>query len=220
MTSPDTPSSSSEIRIWIQKLAILLSILGIFYLFFILQSLIISLFIAGFLTLMLHGLLEYAQKRHIGSGLILSCVIFSTIALLAFIILTILPIFIEYIVLGVQYFTAWLARLQEAIRLDALDTLDLPTWIESGIVFLSTHIEMTELLDLIRSNLGSLPGFLTNQIQFLTTGGFSLIGGVGSFMTQFFLILILTVLLSLERKEIGAFIYRLTPISFRPSLLF
>ncbi len=198
---------------WIEKIGILLLVAITLYLLYTLEAVVFIFCISGLLTLMLHGAIEAWEKYHVRPWITLSLIYLCAFFAITVVVSNILPIFVEYISQGIGKLTEWLTTLQTAISLKNVNSLHFNPYIEHVLNFLMGRVNLEQVLNFIKSNAGAIQTFISNQVSTITTWGFSIIGNVGSVVTQTVFIAIMTFLMAMERKRLGQLLLDLVPVT-------
>jgi predicted PurR-regulated permease PerM len=97
--------------------------------------------------------------------------------------------------------------------------LGLHSYIERGLDFIIGRVQLESVLTMVKDNAGTIQTFITTQVKSLTSGGISIIGNVGSALTESIFIAIMTFLMVLERRSVGKFILDIVPENVRHYLV-
>lgn len=203
----------NDIILWIKKLVATAGILFIGYMMYLTKDTLMLLLSAGFLTLLIIPLVEKWKKYKIPEWVTVIFVYCLLVFLATVVMVSIIPIIINYLVNIVQQVTHWSQTAQETFLRYGIAGFHLPDFVERVILYLFSEENINSTLDIIKQNAGSIQSFLTNQLTSLTSGGISIVSGIGSAITNIFMIGIATFFMVLERKDIGQIFLDITPDS-------
>lgn len=202
---------SIELNLWIKKIMILIAILTVWYLLYIIQSLLIVLLISAFITILITPLIDLMEKKRVHASLTIIWVYLIVIIIGSIVAGTIVPIIITYVSDTVTAVIAWSNEAQSIYETQWIHGFWLSPYIEQAILFLFNENNIDQTLSFIRDNAGSIQSVVTKQLSSLTTGGFQVLSSVGGVFFNWVLIAVMTFSMALERKSIGQFILDVLP---------
>lgn len=200
-----------EIILWIKKLVVTAIMAGIAYGMYLTQDTIIMLLSAGFLTLLIIPLVEKWKKYHIPEWLTVIVVYLTLVTMATIVMVSIIPIVINYFMNIVTQITHWSQTAQDTFLRYGIQGFNLPDYLERLILYLFSEENINSTLDIIKQNAGSIQSFLTSQLSSITSGGLSIVSSIGSAFTNIFMIGIATFFMVLERRSIGQLFLDITP---------
>lgn len=202
---------SKEIEIWIKKIISLGIIAIICYIIYLTQNIISMLVISGFLTLLITPLVEKWKKHKIPEWITICFVYICIIFLVVVVFAAIIPIIINYLVSITTQIIEWSKNAQEIFLQKWIAGFNLPHWMEKWINFIFDERNINTLIDLIKQNAWTIQKFLTTQLSSITSGSVSIVSTIGSTITNWFMIGIITFFMILERNSIWEVFLNLTP---------
>jgi predicted PurR-regulated permease PerM len=215
----DISSESTSLSLWTKKIGIIIVYALIAYISYSMGGVIFILVISGFLTLLFSGVVDTWEKRRIPAWLTLTVIyIMATLAIIL-IVSTVLPIFVEYITKWVNSLIVWINSLQSSISTGGVRSLGLNPYIERGLDFVIGRVQLESVLTMVKDNAGTIQTFITTQVSSITSGGISIIGNVGSALTEAIFIAIMTFLMVLERRSVGKLILDIAPERVRTYMI-
>jgi predicted PurR-regulated permease PerM len=215
----DISSESSSLSLWTKKIGIIIVYALIAYIAYNMGGVIFILMISGFLTLLFAGVVDTWERRRIPAWLTLMIIYIIATLSLILIVSTVLPIFVEYITKWVSSLIVWINALQTNISTGGVRSLWLHPYIERGLDFVIGRVKLESVLTMIKDNAGTIQTFITTQVKSITSGGISIIGNVGSALTETIFIAIMTFLMVLERRSVGKLILDIAPENVRNYLV-
>jgi predicted PurR-regulated permease PerM len=215
----DISSESSSLSLWTKKIGIVIVYALIAYIAYNMGGVIFILMISGFLTLLFAGVVDTWERRRIPAWLTLMIIYIIATLSLILIVSTVLPIFVEYITKWVSSLIVWINALQTNISTGGVRSLWLHPYIERGLDFVIGRVQLESVLTMIKDNAGTIQTFITTQVKSITSGGISIIGNVGSALTETIFIAIMTFLMVLERRSVGKLILDIAPENVRNYLV-
>ena len=202
---------ASELILWVKKILILIAILAIWYLLYLMQSLIIVLLISAFITILITPLIDLMERRGVHASLTILGVYLIVIIIGSIVAGTIVPIIITYVSETVTTVIEWTRTAQSTYTTQWIQWFGLNPYLERLIQFLFNERNIDQTLSFIRDNAGSIQSVITTQLSSLTSGGFSLLSSVGGVFFNWVLIAVMTFSMALERRSIGQFILDILP---------
>ncbi len=203
----------NEIILWIKKLIATAVVIFIAYAIYLTKDTIVLLLTSGFLTLLITPLVEKWKKYKIPEWITVVFVYFLLIFLATVVMVSIIPIIVNYLVNIVEQVTLWSQTAQQTFTRYGIAGFNLPDFLEKLILYLFSEENINSTLDIIKQNAGSIQTFLTNQLSSITSGGLTIVSSIGSAFTNILMIGIATFFMVLERKEIGQIFLDITPDS-------
>lgn len=203
----------NEIILWVKKLIATAIFIFVAYAIYLTQDTIVLLLTAGFLTLLITPLVDKWKKYKIPEWITVIFVYFTLVFLATVVMVSIIPIVINYLVNIVEQVTHWSQTAQETFSRYGIAGFNLPDFLEKLILYLFSEENINSTLDIIKQNAGSIQTFLTSQLSSITSGGLTIVSTIGSAFTNIFMIGIATFFMILERKEIGQIFLDITPDS-------
>jgi predicted PurR-regulated permease PerM len=210
---------SSELLLWIKKILILIAIGILGYLLWMIQSFIVILVIAGFITILITPLIDLLEKKHIHASITILGIYMLVLVIGTIVIGTIIPIIITYVTDTVTTVIEWTKSAQSIYTTKGIHGFGFHPYIERGIGFLFDSKNIDHTLAFIRDNAGNIQSIVTGQLSNLTNGGVMILSSVGGAFFDWILIAITTFLMALERKNIGSFILSMAPNSIETYLI-
>ena len=202
---------SSELILWIKKIIVILFIGILLYIWYLLQSIILMIFLSGCITIVIHPVIEKGNKYHIPDWLTIIG-IYTILFLFSLVVLwTIIPIFLEYISSWVWALTLWIWETQRTYALEWMNGFNIPNIIQETIETLIWHASLDNIFNLLQKNAVAIQDFLKNSITILTNSSITVIGSIGNTIIQGFILIIMSFLMALERNHIGKFILSIVP---------
>jgi predicted PurR-regulated permease PerM len=205
---------SKELILWIKKIFILLLIVWGIYIIYILSSLVLTIVIAGFMTVLINPLAEKWEKHHIPVWLSILGVYIVIFFLWSIVIGTLIPIVIDYVSSTISTITYWINQAQWIYLREGLSGFHFHPYIEKTIRLVLWESNIEHTLDIIKQNTGNIQSMITTQVSSLTSGGISIVSAVGGVVANWAFIAIIAFLMVLERREIGRFLLSLAPDHF------
>lgn len=205
---------TSELTIWWKKIFILLILGAALYIAYILSSIIIMIFLAGCITLVTYPLIEKWEQYKIPAWMSITSVYLVVFLFGLIIIGAIVPIFIEYITRGIESITATIRYIQITYTTSWIEWFQLPKYIESWLQLIIGNASLDNIFYLLERNAEAIQSVLKNSLSLITNSSITVIGNIGSTITQSMLVIIMSFLMSLERKAIGKFLLEVIPSKF------
>ena len=200
-------SSIPSLRIFSQKILILLVFIGSIYMLSLLTSILTILFFSGFLTILFSPLLTSMNRKRIPDwlGIIF---IFLGILLFFFVVLfAIIPIFAEQLILLFSYINSSFSHLEELYESGGVNALGFPTFLKSYIA----AIDFSILFEWMKSNVSSISTVMATLSKNLLQSSTSLISTLSGGIFQIMMIGVFTFFMILERLSIKKFLYQILP---------
>ncbi len=167
-------SSSDSLKLFSQKLLILIVFIEGIYTLSLLSSVLVILFFSGFLAILFSPFLESMNKKRIPDWIGIIC-IFSGILLFFFVALfAIMPIFVKQITLLFTYIGNSFVTLEELYKSGGIDALGFPS-------FAKEYIQMVDLgifFEWARDNASSISGIIASLSKNLLQNSTSLISSL------------------------------------------
>lgn len=201
----------TELTLWTRKILILLLIWALIFVLYTLSSLVLVLVIAGFITILVNPLIEKWESHGIPAWISLLGVYIIIFILGSIVIGTLIPIIIDYISDTITIVTTWVNTAQGIYMREWLSGFHFHPYIEKLILLIFWENNIEHTLDIIKQNAGNIQSIITTQISSLTTGGISIVSAVGGVVANWAFISIMTFLMVLERRSIGAFLLSIAP---------
>lgn len=208
-------SYTPSLIIFSKKILVILAFFGGIYTLSLLSSVLTVLFFAWFLTILFSSPLDTMNKKRIPDwlGIIF---IFLGISLFFFIALfAIIPIFVKQIALLFAYIGNSFGTLEILYKSGGIDVLWFPPFLKSYI----TTVDFGTLFEFARSHISSISGIITSLSKNLLQNSTSLISSLSGGIFQAIMIVIFTFFMTLERRTIKEFLYRVFPRSIREYLI-
>ncbi|MDD5376515.1 MAG: AI-2E family transporter [Candidatus Gracilibacteria bacterium] len=211
----ETTTSVSPLRIFSQKILILLVFAGSIYTLSLLSSVLVIVFFSGFLTILFSSPLTAMNKKKIPDWLgiifiFLGILLFFFIALFA-----IIPIFIEQIAILFSYvgdsFNTW----ETLYKSGGVNALGFPSFLKSYI----QTVDFGTLFEWMRSNVSTISSVMASVSNNLLQSSTSLISSLSGGIFQGIMIIVFTFFMTLERHSIKDFLYRTLPKDITKYLL-
>lgn len=202
---------SHELSLWIKKLLATGIILVVCYCAYITRDILFLLVIAGFITIMVTPLVEKWKKYNIPDWLSLIVVYCGIIFLASIVIVTIIPIVINFFTNVITQVSHWSENAQVIYEKKWIEGFNLPKWLEHGIMYFFNEKNIWNTIDVIKQNAGTIQNFLTSQVSNITSGGITLVSTIGWAITNWIFIGIATFFMVLERASIGKLFIDVTP---------
>lgn len=202
---------SRELLLWIKKLIVTGLLIALCYGMYLTQSIIMLLFVAGFVSMLIIPLVDKLKKHKIPEWLTIVLVYIGILLLATIVILTIIPIVVNYITNVVNQVITWSTTAQITFQTEGIRGFHLPKWIEDLIFHLFNEENISNTFDILKQNAGSIQKFLTNQVSTIADGGLSLLSSIGSMITNWMFIGIATFFIILERASIARVFLDITP---------
>lgn len=161
---------SQEILLWIKKIITLAIILIIFYAIYLSGDIILTLCMAGFITLLITPLVNKWKKYKIPEWLTILIVYAIIMALAMIVIGTVIPIIANYLGDLTKSVAEWSTTAQKIYTEQGISGFHLPGWIEKITNFFIGKQNINDILGLIKQNAGSIQNFISNQIGNITSG--------------------------------------------------
>lgn len=202
---------SHEIEIWIKKIITLILMIVVMYIGYATREILFLLLISWFLTLLITPLVNKWKKYHIPEWLTITIVYIGIIILATIVIVTIIPIIINYFSWVVKQIADWAITAQDIYSKHGIKWFNLPPFIED-IINYSFHKEnLIEIFSFIKQNAWSIQTFLTSQLSSITSWSISIISSIGWWIASWLMIGVMTFFMTLERQSIGQTFLNLTP---------
>lgn len=202
---------SKELELWIKKIITLWIIIIICYWIYKTKDIFSMLLISGFLTLLITPLVEKWKKYKIPEWLTICFVYVCMIFLIAVVFAAIIPIIINYLVSVTTQIINWSREAQEIFSQKWISWFNFPSWIENWVKFIFDEKNINTVIDLIKQNAGTIQTFLTSQLSSITSWSVSIVSSIGSTITNWFMVWIITFFMILERNSIWEVFLNLTP---------
>jgi predicted PurR-regulated permease PerM len=209
----------AELSLWIKKILILIAIGILGYLLWMIQSLIVILVIAGFITILITPLIDLLEEKRIHASITILGIYMLVLVIGTIVIGTIIPIIITYVTDTVTTVIEWTKSAQLIYTRQGIHGFGFHPYIERGIQFVFDSKNIDHTLAFIRDNAGNIQSLITGQLSNLTNGGVLILSSVGGAFFDWILIAIMTFLMALERRTIGNFILSIAPDSIEDYLI-
>ncbi|NDK19845.1 AI-2E family transporter [Candidatus Gracilibacteria bacterium] len=208
--------SSPSLRVFSQKILILLAFLGGIYTLSLLSSVLTIVFFSGFLTILFSSFLDSMNRKRIPDWLGIIFIFLGVLFFFFIVLFAIVPIFVQQITSLFSYVSNSFSELEILYRKGGVDALGFPS-------FLKTYIGTVDfgmLFEWVRNNISSFSGIATSLSTNLLQGSSSIISTLSGGIFQGIMILVFTFFMSLERHSIKKFLYRIFPKNISTYLLF
>lgn len=197
----------NEYQIFIKKLIIfVLFCIWILFLYEIWNILIILAF-ALFLNVLFAPFLNKFNKWKIWNGVGMILIYIIIILFLLLTAFSIIPIFVKQasILIDISYtYSNNIVNSYNASWVDAFQIPDFLKW------FLE-QIDLTQILNSIKDNIWQISAFVSSNLKTFLTSGAGIISSITNVVMNFVLLFIFTFFISLERKQIRSFFYKMLP---------
>lgn len=202
-----------ELSLWVKKILTLILILGIWYLLYMVKWLLLVLIVSGFITIVINPLVNKGEHYRIPAWVTVICVYIIIFLLWSIVIGTLVPIVINYVTDTATLVISWVNSAQQIYLTQWISGFHFHPYIERIIVLILGENNIEHTLDIIKQNAWNIQSIITTQITSITSGWLSVVSAVWWAVANWALIGIMTFMMVLERREIGAFILSLTPKS-------
>ncbi len=210
---------TNELILWTKKILIVIAILAIWYILYMMESLIVVLLISGFITMLITPLIDLMERRWVHASFTILWVYISIIIIGSIVAGTIVPIIINYVSDTVTTVIIWTKTAQSTYATQGIHGFGLSPYIEKAITFLFNEKNIDQTLSFIRDNAGNIQSVITTQLSSITSGGFQVLSSVGGVFFNWILIAIMTFSMALERQRIGQFILDIVPDTIESYLM-
>lgn len=207
--------SSPSLKVFSQKILILLAFIGGMYTLWLLSSVLTVVFFSGFLTILFSSFLDSMNKKRIPDWLGIIFLFLGVLLFFFIVLFAIIPIFAQQISLLFSYISSSFAHLETLYRSGGIDALGFPSFLKS---YIGT-VDFGMLFEWIRSNVSSFSGIATSLSTNLIQGSSSIIATLSNGIFQGVMIGIFTFFMSLERHSIKKFLYQVFPNNISSYLL-
>ncbi|HBB27161.1 TPA: hypothetical protein DCZ36_01530 [Candidatus Gracilibacteria bacterium] len=198
---------SNSLRVFSQKVLMLLAFIGGIYILSLLNSILIILFLSGFLTILFSSFLDSMNKKNIPDWLGIIFIFLGVLLFFFIVLFAIIPIFVQQITLLFSYISSSFNTLETLYKGGGIDALGFPSFLKSYI----GNVDFGTLFEWIQSNVSSFSGVATSLSTNLLRGSSSLISTLSGGIFQLIMIGIFTFFMSLERHSIKKFLYQVFP---------
>jgi predicted PurR-regulated permease PerM len=163
--------ASSSLRVFSQKILILLIFIGGIYTLSLLSSVLTVVFFSGFLTILFSSFLDSMNKKRIPDWLGIIFIFLGVLSFFFIVLFAIIPIFAQQISLLFSYVSTSFAHLESLYRSGGVDALGFPSFLKS---YIGT-VDFGMLFEWARSNVSSFSGIATSFSSNLLQGSSSII---------------------------------------------
>ena len=207
--------SPDSLRVFGQKIFIILLFSGGVYLLSLLSSVLAILFFSGFLTILFSSFLDGMNRKKIPDWLGIIFIFFGIFLFFFIALFAIIPIFTKQIALLFSYVGSSFETMEILYRSGGIDALGFPTFLKSYIA----TVDFGTLFEWVRNNVSSLSGVATSLSKNLLKSSTSLISSLSGGIFQVTMIVVFTFFMSLERHAIKEFLYEVFPKNIREYLI-
>jgi len=200
-------SSADSLKIFSQKVLILLLFLSGLYMLSFLSSVLTILFFSGFLTVLFSSSLDAMNKKMVPDWLGLILIFFGILLFFFVALFAIIPIFAKQLGLLFSYIASSFETWEMLYRSGGIDALGFPGFLKSY----GEAVDFGTLFEFARSHISSLSSLVGSLSKNLLEGSSSLLSSLSGGIFQVTMIVVFTFFMSLERHSIKKFLYRIFP---------
>ncbi len=190
------------------KLLIILLLWLLLYFIYSISSILSILFFAFFLNLLFTPFLNKLNKYKIPDWLGIIFIYLILIIFIGILFFAIMPIFVKQISTLTSQVILWTNNLKIAYETNWITWLWLPSYFN---IFLN-KIDFIDLLDSIKNNFSTISSFLKNGFENFFSGWIVVMFSITNAIINFLLVFIFSFFISLERKQIVEFFYKILPV--------
>jgi predicted PurR-regulated permease PerM len=126
---------SNELSLWVKKIGIVLLVSLILYLLYTLSSLVLTIVISGFLTILINPLAERGEKRNIPAWITVIAVYIIILLLASIVIGTVIPIVINFLSDTANLVISWANTIQKIYTEQGISGFHVHPYLQKIIVF-------------------------------------------------------------------------------------
>ena len=207
--SQDTSATTVKKLVTISLFALVL------YFFYSISNIIVILFFALFLNILFAPFLNFLNKHKIWDFIWILIIYFLILLFIMIVFFSIVPIFIKQISLFAQYVENYAAWLKQIYIEKWIEWFWLPPYIE----FFLSHIDINEVLNSVKENAADISKFVATNLKNFVSNWAWILTSFTSAVFNFILVFIFSFFISLERKNIREFFYKVIPARYSKYIL-
>lgn len=195
--------SSDSLKIFTQKILIVLAFVGGIYMLSLLTSVLTIFFFSGFLTILFSPFLDRMNKKGIPSWLGIVFILLGILLFFFIVLFAIVPIFTQQLAMLFSYIGDSFDALDKLYRSGGVDALGFPSFLKSYI----KTVDFGTLFELVRNHVSSLSSVVASLSKNLLQSSTSIISSISGGIFQAIMVGVFTFFMSLERRAIKEFLY-------------
>lgn len=201
----------NEYKVFSMKLLIIIAFALLMYFLYAISSFLYLLFFSIFLTLLFSPFLNKLNKYKIPDAIWIIIIYIVLILLILIAIFSIVPILLTQTSMLINYLQNYINTLAMSYQAHGIDWLWLPKELLNISKKYLVNVDFNALFQVLKDNFASVSKFIASHIWDVASAGTNIITSIWRALFDFFMVLIMTVFIILERTQIKSFFYTIIP---------
>lgn len=197
------------------KIIIILSIIGVIFFIYKIINIVVLLFVSLFLNILFAPILNRFNKWRIWDTLWIILIYITIFLFIIIMFYSVVPIFIKQISILINLTYDFVNETLIIYNSKWIKWLWIPTFIQSMLV----NIDLNQILNSIKDNIGQISTFVSNNLKNFLTSWAWIIFSITNIVMNFVLVFIFTFFIALERNDIRIFFYKVIPEKYSKYIL-
>ncbi len=211
LTQKDKTIKENEYKVFSIKLLIIIAFALILYFLYSIASFLYLLFFSIFLTLLFSPFLNKLNKHKIPDSIWIIIIYVALIVLILVAIFSIVPILLTQSSMFINYLQNYVNNLAISYHANGIDWLGLPKEILAVSKKYLINIDFNTIFQVLKDNFSSISKFIASHIGDVASAWTNIITSIWLALFDFFMVLIMTLFIILERTQIKSFFYTIIP---------
>ncbi|MDD5213769.1 MAG: AI-2E family transporter [Candidatus Gracilibacteria bacterium] len=207
----DKTIKENEYKVFSIKLLIIIGFVLILYFLYSIASFLYLLFFSIFLTLLFSPFLNKLNKHKIPDAIGIIIIYIALILLILIAIFSIIPILLTQTSMFINYLQNYVNDLAISYHTHGIDGLGLPKEVLAVSKKYLVNIDFNAIFQVLKDNFAGVSKFIASHIGDVASAGTNIITSIGLALFDFFMVLIMTLFIILERTQIKSFFYTIIP---------
>lgn len=207
----DKTIKENEYKVFSIKLLIIIGFVLILYFLYSIASFLYLLFFSIFLTLLFSPFLNKLNKHKIPDAIWIIIIYIALILLILIAIFSIIPILLTQTSMFINYLQNYVNDLAISYHTHWIDWLGLPKEVLAVSKKYLVNIDFNAIFQVLKDNFAGVSKFIASHIWDVASAWTNIITSIWLALFDFFMVLIMTLFIILERTQIKSFFYTIIP---------